>query len=56
MTSILGAQSNRLGEIEHEWQLNTPVLVQTTDIAIYNLLTDPQYKLPTVLPDGTYKH
>ena len=51
MTSILGAQENRL---EDEWDLNTSTLVQATDATIYNLLTDTQYKFPTVLPDGTY--
>lgn len=55
MSSILGAQVNRLSEIQQEWKLNTRQLVQTTDVALYNLLTDMQYKLPTVLPDGTYK-
>ena len=35
--------------------LNTKAKVQTTDTAIYSLLTDAQYKFPTVLPDGTYK-
>jgi len=54
LTSILGAQENRLDEIQHEWKLNTVDKVQTQDTAIYNLLTDPQYKFPTVLPDGTY--
>jgi len=54
-TSYLGAQENRLNEISHEWKLNTKQKVQDTDHAIYQLLTDPQYKLPTVLPDGTYK-
>ena len=56
MTSILGAQANRLNEIQNEWKLNTKTLVQNTDAAIYSLLTNPTYKLPTVLPDGTYKH
>ncbi len=55
MSSILGAQENRLGDIQHEWKLNTRTLVQSTDPAAYALLTDPQYKFPTVLPDGTYK-
>jgi hypothetical protein len=55
MSSILGAQENRLSEISQEWDLNTSTLVQNTDTAIYTLLTDPQYKFPTVLPDGTYK-
>lgn len=55
LTSILGAQENRLDEIGHEWKLNTHDLVQSTDPAIYQLLTDPQYNLPTVLPDGRYR-
>ncbi|HHZ69272.1 MAG TPA: hypothetical protein EYO51_04960 [Methylococcaceae bacterium] len=52
MTSILGAQENRA--ISDEWKLNTKDLVQSTDPAIYDLLTDPQYNFPTVLPDGSY--
>lgn len=55
MTSMLGAQENRLDEISQEWDLNTNSLVQNTDAAIYSLLTDSQYNFPTVLPDGTYK-
>jgi len=55
MSSILGAQANRLSEISQEWDLNTNALVQSTDTAVYGLLTDPQYKFPTVLPDGTYR-
>ena len=53
---MLGAQENRLDEIGHEWKLNTQDLVKTKDIAVYSLLTNPIYKMPTVLPDGTYKH
>ena len=56
MSSILGAQENRLNEISQEWDLNTNALVQSTDTAVYELLTDIQYKFPTVLPDGTYRH
>lgn len=56
MTSILGAQENRLNEISQEWGLNTSALVQISDTAVYGLLTNPQYKFPTVLPDGTYRH
>lgn len=55
LTSMLGAQENRLEEIEHEWELNTRNLVETTDVAVFNLLTNPEYKFPTILPDGTYK-
>ena len=56
LTSILGAQKNRSDEIGHEWKLNTKDLVQANDPAIYSLLTDSTYKLPSILPDGTYMH
>ena len=56
LTSILGAQKNRSDEIGQEWKLNTKDLVQTNDPAIYSLLTDSTYKLPSILPDGTYMH
>lgn len=55
MTSMLGAQENRLGEIQQEWKLNTRTKVQNMDPAVFSLLTDAQYNLPTVLPDGTYR-
>jgi len=54
LTSILGAQENREDEIQQEWKLNTCDKVQSQDTAVYRLLTDPKYKFPTVLPDGTY--
>ena len=56
MSSILGAQENRINEIGHEWKLNTLQKVKETDKAVYELLTDDTFKLPTNLPDGTYKH
>lgn len=56
ITSLLGAQENRLDEIGEEWKLNTYELVQNIDTAIFKLLSDPLYKMPTVLPDGTYRH
>ncbi len=55
MTSILGAQQNRFEEIGWEWKLNTKILVENNDPAIYALLTDPQYNFPSVLPDGSYR-
>ena len=57
LTSILGGQSyiGRFGEIGHEWKLNTPEKVKMGDPDVYGILTDPQYRLPTVLPDGEYK-
>ncbi|KAA3645267.1 MAG: hypothetical protein DWQ07_12390 [Chloroflexi bacterium] len=56
LTSLLGGQDfpGRLEEIEHEWRLNTPEKLQDGDVAVYALLTDGQYRLPTELPDGSY--
>ena len=57
LTSVLGAQDfpGRLESIENEWRLNTAAKVMAKDPALYKLLTDPKYKLPTVLPDGHYQ-
>ena len=54
LTSMLGAQENRLNEIDNEWKLNTRQKVEDTDTAIFSILTNPIYKMPTVLPDGSY--
>ena len=56
LTSLLGAQNypDRLDEIGHEWKANTPALVQSLDPAVYAILTDTAYLLPTVIPDGSY--
>ena len=55
LTSLLGAQEGRLDEIGHEWKANTPSLVQSMDPAVFILLTDTTYHLPSVLPDGSYR-
>jgi hypothetical protein len=57
LTSILGAQDypGRLEQIDDEWRLNTREKVKKRDPAVYSILTNPEYKLPTVLPDGKYK-
>ncbi len=54
LTSLLGAQAERLDEIGHEWALNTSEKLRTTDAAITELLTRAEYGFPTRLPDGTY--
>ncbi|WP_269611906.1 DUF4214 domain-containing protein [Prochlorococcus marinus] len=56
LTSILGGQdfNGRLDSIKDEWTLNTLEKVQATDTKLYSLLTDSQYKLPTILPNGDY--
>ena len=55
MSSMLGAQKNRLHEISQEWRLNTEMLLKNKDKKIYALLSNPVYKFPKVLPDGAYK-
>ena len=57
LTSILGTQDypGRLEQIGREWRLNTREKVKEQDPAVYAILTNPEYKLPTVLPDGKYK-
>jgi hypothetical protein len=55
LTSLLGVQKNRGGDISDEWDLNTKALLQEKDQAVFALLTDSIYFLPSVLPDGTYK-
>jgi len=58
LTSMLGAQdgAGRLEEINQEWALNTRDLVQQKDTLVYDLLTNPQYGIPTKLPDGDYSY
>ena len=57
LTSILGTQDfpGRQAALEVEWELNTRERVRTGDTAVYELLTDPQYRFPTKAPDGNYK-
>lgn len=56
ITSNLGAQDypGRFEEINEEWKLNTPQLLQTTDQAVLNILNNSEYNIPTILPDGIY--
>tara|TARA_Y200000002_G_scaffold381236_1_gene394718 strand:- start:592 stop:1476 length:885 start_codon:yes stop_codon:yes gene_type:complete len=57
LTSILGGQEfpGRLEEIEHEWKYNTREKVKNNDSQVYGLLTNPEFKFPTNLPDGKYR-
>lgn len=57
LTSMLGGQDfpGRLENIQQEWPLNTLEKVIQRDPDVYALLTDPQYNIPTTLPDGDYK-
>ena len=40
--------------IANEWEPYNATLLQSMDVLIYALITDPQYKLPQLAPDGNY--
>lgn len=40
--------------IANEWEPCSQVLLQSTDVLGYNLITNPMYKLPQNAPDGNY--
>lgn len=57
LTTLLGAQADpqRCEWLANEWEPCTPELLETMDTAVYALMTDSQYRMPTVLPDGSYR-
>ena len=40
--------------IANEWEAYNASLLQSMDVLMYNLITDPLYKLPLLAPDGNY--
>ena len=40
--------------IANEWEPYNTTLLQSIDVLIYSLITDPLYKLPQLAPDGNY--
>ena len=50
---ILDDAQTALG-IANEWEPYNATLLQSMDILMYTLITDPQYKLPLNAPDGNY--
>ena len=56
-TSFIGAQDlpGRLDQIGHEWPLNTREKVQEGEPVLFEVLSRPEYKIPTVIPDGNYE-
>lgn len=40
--------------IDNEWQPCSKELLESMDVLIYALVTDPQYMLPQIAPDGQY--
>lgn len=56
LSSKLGANENRLADIQNEWTLNTSAKVQSDDVKAWTIFSNAAYNLPVTLPDGTYKH
>lgn len=56
LTSMLGVQdmAGRYDEISSEWSLNTREKVQSSDPAIFEMLSNSEYKFATVIPDANY--
>ncbi len=56
LTTIMGAQSDaqRCRDISREWVACTAEQLKSKDPDIYDLLTNPRYALPAILPDGSY--
>ena len=61
LSSILGAQEytgsgseTRYQQVKDEWKLNTKTKMSTGDPNMYALMTDGTYKIPTVIPNGSY--
>lgn len=50
---ILNDPQTAIG-IANEWEPYNASLLQSMDTLIYNLITDTQYKLPLLPPDGNY--
>jgi len=40
--------------ISNEWEPYNAALLQSMDVWMYALITDPNYKLPLLAPDGNY--
>ena len=57
LTTLAGGQDypGRREEIVIEWECTTPEELESTDSAVYELLTDERYRLPRRLPDGSYR-
>ena len=40
--------------IYNEWELCSPELFQSVDVTMFDIITNPDYKLPQLAPDGNY--
>ncbi len=56
LTTYLGAQDydGRNTEISDEWEITSSENLQTRDTALYSIITNKTYSLPSILPTGNY--
>ena len=54
LDQVCDDQPDRGTAIFNEWELNTAEKIKERDAALYELLTEKEYALPTILPDGNY--
>ena len=54
LDQVCDDQTDRGTAIFNEWELNTAEKIKERDTALYELLTEKEYGLPTILPDGNY--
>jgi len=52
--NVCDDQPDRGTAIFDEWELNTAEKIKERDLMLYELLTEKEYALPTLLPDGNY--
>ena len=55
VTSLVGIQKDRCDEIGNEWELCTPEAMKEKDAAFMALYNNPEYTMPKVAPDGSYR-
>jgi len=48
------ADTQTCNGIANEWEPCTPELFESMDLIMYDVVTNPQYKLPQLAPDGNY--
>jgi hypothetical protein len=46
--------TNKCEDSKDEWYVCTKADLETTDVLAYDLLNNPDFNLPTVIPDGIY--
>ena len=55
ITSNMGLQEQRCGEISQEWALCNPQLLRERNPAVLELIDNPEFQIPTISPDGRYE-